>query len=282
MAHRIAVIPGDGIGKEVVPEGVRVLEAAGRRFGFEFEWTTFDWSCERYAKTGDARHEAAVLALLIDEAKDVALRTELGERLATVYESKFGSHSSALDVMLRAVREAPSELRLWERAESLAVSAGRPTDLADAYREVLRGKVEEEVEVELSERASRLHEDRLGDPMGATPYLERVLAQVTDHAPWGGDQSPVAIEEIAEEIRLRVRVPLRMDVARTRQDLGDEAGRRRGREIVDGDRHLGRREVAANVLGFQPEHVRSTLAESLGEPSGKGIEHDGNGGALNQ
>src|SRR5918994_556927 len=52
MAHRIAVIPGDGIGKEVVPEGIRVLEAAGKRFGFDFEWTTFDWSCERYAKTG--------------------------------------------------------------------------------------------------------------------------------------------------------------------------------------------------------------------------------------
>src|SRR5688500_7863328 len=52
MAHRIAVSPGDGIGTEVVPEGIRVLEAAGRRFGFDFEWTTFDWSCERYAKTG--------------------------------------------------------------------------------------------------------------------------------------------------------------------------------------------------------------------------------------
>jgi tartrate dehydrogenase/decarboxylase/D-malate dehydrogenase len=52
MKHRIAVIPGDGIGKEVVPEGMRVLEAAGRRFGVEFAWTTFDWSCEVYAKTG--------------------------------------------------------------------------------------------------------------------------------------------------------------------------------------------------------------------------------------
>src|ERR1041385_7861889 len=52
MRHRIAVIPGDGIGKEVVPEGMRVLEAAGRRFEFEFEWKTFDWSCEVYARTG--------------------------------------------------------------------------------------------------------------------------------------------------------------------------------------------------------------------------------------
>ena len=35
--HRIAVIPGDGIGKETTPEGLRVLDAAARRFGFELE-----------------------------------------------------------------------------------------------------------------------------------------------------------------------------------------------------------------------------------------------------
>ena len=52
MRHRVAVIPGDGIGKEVVPEGIRVLEAAGRRFGFDVEWAHFDWSCETYARTG--------------------------------------------------------------------------------------------------------------------------------------------------------------------------------------------------------------------------------------
>ena len=50
--HRIAVIPGDGIGKEVVPEGIRVLDAAGRRFGIEFEWDHLDWSCETYKQTG--------------------------------------------------------------------------------------------------------------------------------------------------------------------------------------------------------------------------------------
>ncbi len=52
VKHRIAVVPGDGIGKEVVPEGVRVLEAAGRRFGIEFQWDRYDWSCETYKKTG--------------------------------------------------------------------------------------------------------------------------------------------------------------------------------------------------------------------------------------
>src|ERR1700730_13242923 len=48
----VAVIAGDGIGKEVVPEGIRVLEAAGQRFGFQFKWHPFDWSCETYVKTG--------------------------------------------------------------------------------------------------------------------------------------------------------------------------------------------------------------------------------------
>ena len=50
--HKIALIPGDGIGKEVLPEGVRVLEAAARRFNFQLEFTDFDWSCDRFAKTG--------------------------------------------------------------------------------------------------------------------------------------------------------------------------------------------------------------------------------------
>ena len=51
-AHRIAVIPGDGIGKEVVPEGVRALEAAGKKFGIAFQWDEFPWSCDYYVKYG--------------------------------------------------------------------------------------------------------------------------------------------------------------------------------------------------------------------------------------
>ena len=49
---KLALIPGDGIGKEVVPEGVRVLEAAAAGHDIEFQWQEFDWSCERYLHTG--------------------------------------------------------------------------------------------------------------------------------------------------------------------------------------------------------------------------------------
>src|SRR3982075_1507406 len=48
----VAVIAGDGIGKEVVPEGIRVLDAAGQRFRFQFKWHAFDWSCETHVHTG--------------------------------------------------------------------------------------------------------------------------------------------------------------------------------------------------------------------------------------
>ena len=51
--YRIAVIPGDGIGKEVMPEGVRVLDAAARKFGFTFTLDHFDWNCDRLVKSGE-------------------------------------------------------------------------------------------------------------------------------------------------------------------------------------------------------------------------------------
>jgi tartrate dehydrogenase/decarboxylase / D-malate dehydrogenase len=49
--HRIASIPGDGIGKEVIPEGLRVLEAAASKFGFELQVDSFDFACVDYYET---------------------------------------------------------------------------------------------------------------------------------------------------------------------------------------------------------------------------------------
>ncbi len=130
---------------------------------------------ERYAASGDARKEVHALEVMLSEARDPERRRTLIDRLADAHEGKLSSYGSALDVLLRAVREFSTDLALWERADALAVKAGRPTDLADAYREVLRGEHPRDLEIELSERAAHLFEDKLGDPIGATPYLERVL-----------------------------------------------------------------------------------------------------------
>jgi len=58
--HRIAAIPGDGIGKEVLPEGIAAVEKAGAKYGVNFEWQEFDWSCETYARTGRMMPEDGV------------------------------------------------------------------------------------------------------------------------------------------------------------------------------------------------------------------------------
>jgi tartrate dehydrogenase/decarboxylase/D-malate dehydrogenase len=52
MSYRVALIPGDGIGMEVVPEGVRVLKELSRRFSFRMEFTEFPYSCRYFSEHG--------------------------------------------------------------------------------------------------------------------------------------------------------------------------------------------------------------------------------------
>lgn len=67
--HRIAVIPGDGIGQEVMPEALRVLEAAQARFGLQLELTPIDWaSCAYYEQTGQMMPDDWKAQLLTQDA----------------------------------------------------------------------------------------------------------------------------------------------------------------------------------------------------------------------
>lgn len=52
MSLKIAVIPGDGIGTEVMPEGIRAVQAACRKFDIDISFEHFDWSCETWLETG--------------------------------------------------------------------------------------------------------------------------------------------------------------------------------------------------------------------------------------
>ena len=55
--YRIATLPGDGIGKEVVPQAVRVVDAAGAKYGFGVRWQVQDWGCEQFVATGDQQFQ---------------------------------------------------------------------------------------------------------------------------------------------------------------------------------------------------------------------------------
>ena len=78
--YKIATIPGDGIGKEVMPEGVRVLDAAAAKFGFALDWDLIDWaSCDYFVKHGVmmpedwfariAKHDAVYFGAVGDPAR---------------------------------------------------------------------------------------------------------------------------------------------------------------------------------------------------------------------
>jgi 3-isopropylmalate dehydrogenase len=61
--YKIAVLPGDGTGPEVVAEGLKVLEAAAKKFDFSFETETFDWGGDRYLATGNVLPDDAAETL---------------------------------------------------------------------------------------------------------------------------------------------------------------------------------------------------------------------------
>jgi len=51
--YKIPVIPGDGIGPEIIREGRKVLEAAGEKFGFDIDWTEYPHGADHYLETGE-------------------------------------------------------------------------------------------------------------------------------------------------------------------------------------------------------------------------------------
>jgi 3-isopropylmalate dehydrogenase len=62
--YKIAILPGDGTGPEVVDEGVKVLEAAASKFGFELDMTWYDYGGDRYLRTGEVLPEGAAEDLM--------------------------------------------------------------------------------------------------------------------------------------------------------------------------------------------------------------------------
>ncbi|HJH31823.1 MAG TPA: isocitrate/isopropylmalate dehydrogenase family protein [Methanosarcinaceae archaeon] len=61
--YKIPVIPGDGIGPEIIAEGQKVIDAAGEKFGFDVEWTQFPHGADHYLETGELISEDSLAEL---------------------------------------------------------------------------------------------------------------------------------------------------------------------------------------------------------------------------
>src|SRR5438045_2196389 len=114
---RVALIPGDGIGKEVVPPAVEVLEAVGRRRGFGFEWTELDWGCQRFLSKG----------AMMPADGPAQLRDQDAILLGAVGAPEVPDHVSLWGMLLPLRRE----LRQYVNLRPVRLLAGVRSPLAD-------------------------------------------------------------------------------------------------------------------------------------------------------
>jgi hypothetical protein len=143
--HAIAVIPGDGIGREVTPAALEVLEAAGRANGFELRLTEHPRGCDHYVETGSMMPADALDTL---RASDAILLGAVGRPDVPDHVSLWG----LLIPIRRAFRQYVSlrPVRLWP---------GIPSPLRDvAPADVDMVIVRENNEGEYSEIGGRLHQ----------------------------------------------------------------------------------------------------------------------------
>jgi isocitrate/isopropylmalate dehydrogenase len=93
--HRIASIPGDGIGKEVIPEGLLVLEAAASKFGFELQVDSFNFACVDYYEKHGCMMPADWKQTLKPYDASSSVRSAGRRRFRTTFRSGDRSSSSA-------------------------------------------------------------------------------------------------------------------------------------------------------------------------------------------
>ena len=141
--HRIALIPGDGIGTEVLPPACAVLDAVGRRHGLEFTYDEFDWSCRRYLAEG-AMMPADGLDLI--RGHDAVLLGAVGWPGVPDHESLWG--------LLIPIRR---EFQQYVNLRPIKVLEGVPSPLVRGTSEVDFVVVRENVEGEYSEIGGRLN-----------------------------------------------------------------------------------------------------------------------------
>jgi tartrate dehydrogenase/decarboxylase/D-malate dehydrogenase len=142
--HRVAVIPGDGIGREVTPAALEVLEAAGRAHGFELELTEHPWGCDYFVETG---------RMMPVDAIDT-LRDEDAIFLGAVGRPDVPDHISLWGLLIPIRRT----FRQYVNLRPIRLWPGIPSPLRDVTPEqVDMVIVRENNEGEYSEIGGRLH-----------------------------------------------------------------------------------------------------------------------------
>ncbi|MEU8238381.1 isocitrate/isopropylmalate family dehydrogenase [Actinoplanes missouriensis] len=167
-AYRIALIPGDGIGAEVLPPARALLDAAGRRHGITFTYDAFDWSCRRYLAEGAMMPDDGLRQI---RGHDAVLLGAVGWPGVPDHVSLWG--------LLIPIRRA---FRQYVNLRPIKVLDGVPSPLRDATGVDLV-VVRENVEGEYSEIGGRLGrgtEDELA--VQEAVFTRRGVTRVVEYA----------------------------------------------------------------------------------------------------
>jgi len=147
--HRIAVIAGDGIGKEVVPAGIEILNLAAEQGGFKCEFTPIPWGCDYYLQTGRMMDPDGVDQLLKFDAI----------YLGAIGDPRVADHISARELIL-PLRQ---KLGQWVNLRPMRLMPGISSPLANrGAAEIDMICVRENSEGEYCGMGGRLH--------GGTPF----------------------------------------------------------------------------------------------------------------
>jgi tartrate dehydrogenase/decarboxylase / D-malate dehydrogenase len=164
--YRIALIPGDGIGTEVLPPACAVLDAVGKRHGITFTYDTLDWSCERYLAEG---------AMMPADGLD-RIRNHDAVLLGAVGWPGVPDHVSLWGLLIPIRRQ----FRQYVNLRPIKVLEGVPSPVAQATGAVDFVVVRENVEGEYSEIGGRLNrgfadEMAVQEAVFTRPGVERIL-----------------------------------------------------------------------------------------------------------
>ncbi len=170
MTHRIALIPGDGIGIEVTAEAVRVLELLGRRPGLTFDFTELPYSCKYYVEHGHMMPDSAIDDL---KAFDSILLGAVGYPGVPDHVSLWG--------LLLPIRR---EFRQYANVRPVRLLKGLRTPLRDrGPADIDFMIVRENNEGEYSEIGGRLYDQTdEGMAIQATVFTRRGVDRILDFA----------------------------------------------------------------------------------------------------
>ena len=208
--HKIAVIPGDGIGPEVIGETIKVLEKSGEKFGFSFEWEKFPYGAGHYLDTGEVMPEDAMEemskcdAMLLGAIGDPRVKPGILEQgILLAFRFRFDQYVNLRPAFSLPKVKTPVDLKgtkmdsvvVRENTEDLYMCIGGTTETGalELPVDVSRGKYE--LKGTISLKTDPGHPFAAQAAINSRPGVERITRYACDLAKKRGEDTVTVVSK---------------------------------------------------------------------------------------